>query len=70
MQENDKTQSFAKFRLVEKSILTAEDVADLLKVSERSVRDALNDGQLKGYKKFNRWYVFYDDIVSFIKSEK
>ena len=50
-------------------ILTAEDVAALLQVSERSIRDALNDGKLKGYKKFSRWYVFYQDVIDFLKSE-
>jgi hypothetical protein len=69
MQENNKRSVFDVIGKIENAILTAEDVAELLSVSERSVRDALNEGSLKGYKKFNRWFVFYQDIVEFIKSE-
>jgi prophage antirepressor-like protein len=69
MQENNKRSVFDVVGKAENAILTAEDVAELLQISERSVRDALNDGSLKGYKKFARWYVFYQDIVTFIRSE-
>lgn len=69
MQENNKRSVFDVIAKAENAILTAEDVAELLNVSERSVRDVLNDGSLKGYKKFNRWYVFYQDVVTFIRSE-
>lgn len=68
MQENNKRSVFDVIAKAENAILTAEDVAELLNVSERSVRDVLNDGSLKGYKKFNRWYVFYQDVVTFIRS--
>jgi excisionase family DNA binding protein len=68
VQENNKRSVFDFIGKAENAILTAEDVAELLNVSERSVRDALNDGSLKGYKKFNRWYVFYQDVVNFIRS--
>lgn len=69
MQENNKRSVFDVIGRNENAILTAEDVAELLSVSERSVRDALNEGSLKGYKKFSRWFVFYQDIVTFIRSE-
>ena len=52
------------------SILTTSDIAELLNVSERTIRDAFNKSEIKGYKRFNKWYAFYSDIVDFIKSGK
>ena len=49
-------------------ILTVEDVGNILKVSERTVRKILNEGSLKGYKKLNKWFVLYDDLIQYIKS--
>lgn len=46
---------------------TTEELAERLKVSERSVRDSLNSGELKGYKRFNKWYVFEEDLIKFLK---
>jgi excisionase family DNA binding protein len=46
---------------------TTEDLAEKLKVSERSIRDCLNSGKLKGYKRFNKWYIFEEDLVKFLK---
>ncbi len=46
---------------------TTEELAEKLKVSERSIRDYLNSGKLKGYKRFNKWYVFEEDLVKFLK---
>lgn len=54
----------------EKEILTTEEVAELLKVTEQTVRKVINDGELKAYKKLNKWFVFYDDVVRFIMSGK
>ena len=50
-------------------ILTVEDVADILKVTERTVRRLLKNQTIKGYKKLNKWYILYDDLVTYIKSD-
>lgn len=45
-----------------------EETAEKLKVSERTIRDAVNGGELKAYRKGKRVYVLQSDIVEFIKS--
>ena len=47
---------------------TIEETAEKLKVSERTVRDAVNGGELKAYRKGKRTYILQSDIVEFIKS--
>lgn len=47
---------------------TIEEAADKLKVSERTIRDAVNSGELKAYRKGKRVYILQSDIVEFIKS--
>ena len=49
-------------------IMTVEEVAEMLKVTEATVRRAVNEGRLKAFKQFGKWYVFYSDIVAFIKA--
>ena len=51
-------------------ILTVEDVSELLKVSERSIRDAINSKELIAHKRFGRWYLIYSDVLEFIKTGK
>lgn len=52
----------------DEKILTVEEVAEMLKVTEATVRRAVNEGRLKAFKQFGKWYVFHGDIVTFIKS--
>lgn len=51
-----------------KEILTVEEVAEVLKVEERTVRKAISEGKLKAYKQFKKWYVLEADLVAFIKA--
>lgn len=53
-----------------KEISTVEEVADFLKVNERTVRQAISEGKLKAYKQFGRWYILEADLVAFIKAGK
>lgn len=52
----------------DEKILTVEEVAEMLKVTDATVRRAVNEGRLKAFKQFGKWYIFHQDIVAFIKS--
>ncbi len=49
-------------------IMTVEDVAEVLKVTDTTIRKAITDGKLKAFKQLGRWYVFASDLRDFIKS--
>ena len=51
-------------------ILTIEEVAAKLQVSERYVRDNVNNKELKAYKRGKRVYVLFTDLVDWIKQGK
>jgi excisionase family DNA binding protein len=51
-----------------KEIMTVEEVAAYLRVTERSIRTVINEGKLKAYKQFGRWYIFGADLMTFIKT--
>lgn len=50
-------------------ILTAKKVAEMLEVSQRVVEDKLRSGEMKGYKKFNKWFILKSDLIRFLTSE-
>jgi excisionase family DNA binding protein len=51
-----------------KEIMTVEEVAEYLKVTDRTVRTAINEGKLKAHKQFGKWYVLSADLVAFIQT--
>jgi len=51
-------------------ILTIEQVVEKLKCSDRYVKDSIGNGELKAYKRGHRYYVFYEDLIAFIKGGK
>jgi excisionase family DNA binding protein len=51
-----------------KEIMTVEEVAEFLNVTDRTVRTAISEGKLKAHKQFGKWYVLSADLVAFIKS--
>jgi len=51
-----------------KPMLTVRDVAELLVVKERTVRDWLVSGELKGYKVGKSWRVREEDVEEFLVS--
>lgn len=53
-----------------KEIMTVEEVAEVLKVTERTVRTAISEGKLKAHKQFGKWYVLASDLVAFIQDGK
>ena len=53
---------------MEKKIFTVPQLAEYLDISERTIREYLRDSRLKGFKKLNKWFIFFDDVVKFIQS--
>lgn len=51
-----------------KEIMTVEEVAAFLQVTERTVRSAISEDRLKAYKQFGKWYILAADLIAFIKS--
>lgn len=49
---------------------TIENLSEKSGVSERSLRQAISEGKLRGVKKFTRWFVFHNDFVEFLNSKE
>ena len=48
------------------SIFTVQQASKLLQITERTLRNTINQNQLKAYKKFNKWYILLNDLEAFI----
>lgn len=48
---------------------TVEQVADILQLTEQTVRYMLNDGRLKGFKAGKSWRVTEKDLQNFINAQ-
>lgn len=51
-------------------VYTIKELAEKLEVTERTISEALRAGDLKGYKKWRKWYVTHTQLLEFIKKEK
>jgi len=51
-------------------VYTSSQLATKLDVSERTITDALRDGRLQGYKKFNKWFVTHEQLLVFLASQE
>ncbi len=51
-----------------KPLLTVRHIAEILSVKERTVRDWLMSGELKGYKIGKSWRVREEDLEAFLGS--
>jgi hypothetical protein len=49
-------------------IYTMARAAKLLGSNQRSVADKCRSGELKAYRKFNKWYILHSDLIAFLKS--
>ena len=49
---------------------TVEEVADYLRVSEKTVRNYLRSGKLKAYRIGNRYNITSESVKSFVESTK
>ena len=45
---------------------TVEQLAIKFNVQDRTIADALRSGEMKGYKKFRKWYVLHEDVIQFL----
>jgi len=54
--------------LIMEEMLTPEDIAKILNVSEYTVREKLRDGDIKGKKVRNQWRVKPSDLQDYINS--
>lgn len=52
------------------AVLTAEEAADLLKVSEKTVLKLARDGELPGQKVGRAWRFCRTDLLSYLSKEK
>lgn len=43
-------------------VLTVEEVARLLRVSEQTIRRRIKDGTLKAYKFCGRWFIYETEV--------
>jgi len=48
---------------------TVEQLAIKFNVQDRTIADALRSGEMKGYKKFRKWYVLHEDVIEFLLKE-
>ena len=53
-----------------KDFYTVEEAAELLKVGKRSLEDELRDGNLKGSKRFSKWFILHSDLLEYIEKGK
>lgn len=54
-------------RLGELTLFTVEELAETLGVQERTIRDYLRDGKLKGRKMAGRWYVTESSLKEYFE---
>lgn len=50
-----------------KTFMTVEEAAELLKVTEATVRSIISKSELKAYKRLGKWYIFEEDVIQYIK---
>lgn len=54
---------------LQKKLLSDKEAAEVLNVPDYFVARSIRKGKLKGYKQYNQYYVFSDDLEEFIKSD-
>lgn len=52
---------------IEEEILDAEKVAEMLNSSKKVVERELREGNLKGTKRLNKWFILKSDLIDYIK---
>ncbi len=53
---------------VSTEILTVPRAALLLDCNERILSERLRNGEIRGYKQGNRWYILHDDLMAWIRA--
>ena len=52
-----------------KDFLTIKEAAEMLDITENTLRETIRKEKLKAYKKFNRWYIFKTDLNNYLKKK-
>jgi excisionase family DNA binding protein len=52
------------------TLFTVEELAELLDVQERTIREYLREGKLHGRKLANRWYVTDDAVADYFRERE
>lgn len=52
------------------TLFTVEELAELLGVQERTIREYLREGKLHGRKLANRWYVTDDAVADYFRERE
>lgn len=52
------------------TLFTVEELAEILDVQERTIREYLREGKLHGRKLANRWYVTDDAIADYFRERE
>jgi len=55
---------------MENEVYTVAQLATKLEITERTISDALRDGKMQGYKKFNKWFVTHEQLLVFLASQE
>lgn len=56
--------------LLEQETYTTEELANLLGVTTRTIRNYLREGKIKGYKIGGKWQFYKQDIEEYIQGQK
>ncbi len=51
-----------------KELMTIETAAAFLDVAVSTIRKAISAGELVAYKRFGRWYILSEDLLTYIQA--
>lgn len=49
-----------------KEIMTLREACEVLGVSERALGNEIRSGQLKAYKRLNKWFILKTDLIAYV----
>ena len=47
-------------------VYNVHDLAIKLNSNDRTIRELIKNGQLKAFKKLNKWYILHEDLIAYI----
>ena len=47
-------------------VYTIKDLAIKLNSNDRTIRELIESGQLKAFKKLSKWYILHEDLIAYI----
>lgn len=49
-------------------IYTVNQLSSKLEINPRTIAQKIRGGEIKGYKKLGKWFVFKEDLIKYLKS--